>query len=102
MAHEHEHHHEHAAPAAPDESAKRVIDPACGMKVDPNHAPTGEENHTELRDMSRRFWASVALSVPLLILTMGAMLPAHALPSCTTRSGSRSRQAYCIRFSACF
>jgi Cu+-exporting ATPase len=160
MAHEQEHRHEHRAPGAPDESAKRAIDPVCGMKVDPDHArggsfehdgttyffcgqkcharfaaepakflaaqsapprpappptapvksgviyvcpmdpevrsdkpgacpkcgmalepeqPSVEEDHTELYDMSRRFWVSVALSVPLLILTMGAMLPTHAI-----------------------
>jgi len=32
-----------------------------------------EENH-ELRDMSRRFWFSVALSVPIVLLAMGHML----------------------------
>ncbi|MCE0499180.1 MAG: cadmium-translocating P-type ATPase [Methylacidiphilales bacterium] len=50
--------------------------PKCGMALepaDPSHAP--EEENTELKDMTRRFWAGLALTVPVLALSMGAMLP---------------------------
>jgi len=55
--------------------------PKCGMALEP-HAVTLEEdqdaNH-ELRDMTRRFWISLALTVPLLIVAMGDMLPGHPI-----------------------
>jgi len=37
-----------------------------------------EENH-ELRDMSRRFWLALALTAPLVVLSMGDMLPGHPI-----------------------
>jgi P-type Cu+ transporter len=44
--------------------------PICGMALEPM-TPTGaEEVNPELVDMTRRFWVGVALSVPLLLLTM--------------------------------
>ncbi len=47
--------------------------PKCGMALEPE-MPTAEEgpNH-ELVDMTRRFWISAALAVPLLVLAMGEM-----------------------------
>ena len=41
--------------------------PICGMALEPRHASM-EEDRSELRDMTRRFWVSAALTVPLLIL----------------------------------
>ena len=49
--------------------------PKCGMALEPMGVPTGEEGpNPELVDFTRRFWVSAALSIPLLILTMGPML----------------------------
>jgi len=48
--------------------------PICGMALEPLEPTAEEEANPELIDMSRRFWVSAALSVPLLILTMGAEL----------------------------
>jgi Cu+-exporting ATPase len=49
--------------------------PKCGMALEPMGVPTGEEGpNPELVDFTRRFWVSAALSVPLLVLTMGPML----------------------------
>jgi len=50
--------------------------PLCGMALEPL-APVGAEagDDAELRDMTRRFWVSAALSAPLLVLAMGDMLP---------------------------
>ena len=39
--------------------------------------PTAEQDDTELRDISRRFWIAAALSAPLLIYVMGNMLLGH-------------------------
>ncbi len=44
--------------------------PICGMALEPM-MPTGEDaENPELRDMTRRFWVAVALSVPLLAIAM--------------------------------
>lgn len=49
--------------------------PICGMALEPMGVPTGEEGpNPELIDFSWRFWVSTALSVPLLILTMGVVV----------------------------
>ncbi len=45
--------------------------PICGMALEPKGVPTGEEGpNPELVDFRRRFWVSVVLTVPLLLLTM--------------------------------
>ena len=44
--------------------------PICGMALEPVEASAGEEDNPELRDMTRRFWIAVALSLPLLGLGM--------------------------------
>jgi len=48
--------------------------PICGMALEPKTV-TAEEANPELVDMSRRFWISVVLSAPLLLLAMVDMLP---------------------------
>ncbi len=50
--------------------------PLCGMALEP--VGGAATDNTELRSMSRRFWFSAALSLPLLVLTMG-MEFSHAL-----------------------
>src|SRR5258708_5243528 len=48
--------------------------PICGMALEPRIAAhQGEEDDSELRSMQRRFWVGVALSIPLLALSMGGM-----------------------------
>jgi P-type Cu+ transporter len=42
--------------------------PICGMALEPREVTGEEEAHPELDDMKRRFWVSVALTAPLLIL----------------------------------
>jgi P-type Cu+ transporter len=58
--------------------------PICGMALEPRTVTAKEEENPELRDMTRRFWISVILTVPLLAIAMADMLPgmpvAHALP----------------------
>ena len=53
--------------------------PICGMGLEPRTASAAEERNPELDDMTRRFRVALALTVPLLALTMGAMFPAFAL-----------------------
>ncbi|MDD3765354.1 MAG: copper-translocating P-type ATPase [Nevskiales bacterium] len=47
--------------------------PICGMALEPA-TPTAEEDSSELRDMTRRFWIGVPLSAIVLALAMGPML----------------------------
>jgi len=47
--------------------------PICGMALEPRTVTVEEEN-PELRDMTRRFWISLALTAPLLAIAMGSML----------------------------
>ncbi|MGZ4812574.1 MAG: heavy metal translocating P-type ATPase [Terriglobales bacterium] len=56
--------------------------PICGMALEPRTVESAEPDNPELRDMTRRFWISLALTLPLLFIAMGHMLPslAHALP----------------------
>ncbi|MDI7047743.1 heavy metal-binding domain-containing protein, partial [Escherichia coli] len=52
--------------------------PVCGMALEPKVAAPTEEN-PELADMTRRFWTSVALALPVFLMAMGADLwPAAA------------------------
>ncbi len=51
--------------------------PICGMTLEPkNVVADGEEDDTELRDMTRRFWVGAALSAPVFLLGMAHMFPA--------------------------
>ena len=55
--------------------------PICGMALEPVEPSLEEGPNPELIDMSRRFWVSAVLSVPLVILAMGGELFGwHPLP----------------------
>lgn len=90
----HEHHHHHHAPAhderAPESIASGTIYtcpmhpqirrsvpgncPICGMALEPE-LPAGEAGPSaELRDMTRRFWIGLVLTLPVFALEMGAHL----------------------------
>jgi len=47
--------------------------PICGMILEPRVVSAADEASTELADMTRRFWASVALTVPLVFIEMSEM-----------------------------
>lgn len=55
--------------------------PKCGMALEPVVVKAVEEKNEELIDMSRRFWVSTALSVPVFALAMIADLLPSLLPS---------------------
>jgi Cu+-exporting ATPase len=48
--------------------------PKCGMALEPLEVTADEGPSRELVDMTRRFWVSLALTVPVLALAMGEML----------------------------
>ena len=55
--------------------------PICGMALEPRTVTAAAEDNPELRDMRRRFWVGVALTVPLLAIAMGSMFWPHAFMS---------------------
>lgn len=48
--------------------------PKCGMDLEPKTVSLDEEDDGARGDMTRRFWVGVALSLPLLVVTMGPMV----------------------------
>jgi Cu+-exporting ATPase len=50
--------------------------PICGMALEPRAISVIEEKNPELADMTRRFRISVILSIPLLFVAMGGLIPA--------------------------
>ena len=53
--------------------------PICGMALEPRTITLTEEENPELKDMARRFWASLALAVPVVVIAMGHYLPGDPL-----------------------
>lgn len=51
--------------------------PICGMALEPRTAAADEEENHELRSMTRRFWVSVVLTLPVLALGMSDLIPGH-------------------------
>ncbi len=51
--------------------------PICGMDLEPKLVTAEPDNDSELRNMTRRFWIAVVLSVPVFLL---AMLPMLGVP----------------------
>jgi len=54
--------------------------PICGMTLEPMTV-TANEADPELDSMARRFWVSTALTLPLLVIMISDLLPAHPLQS---------------------
>jgi Cu+-exporting ATPase len=59
--------------------------PKCGMDLEPRTVAAEEETSPELLWMTRRFWISLALTVPVLAMAMSEMIPGwsvyHWLPA---------------------
>ena len=53
--------------------------PKCGMALEPRTVTAEEEENPELVDMTRRFWVSLVLTVPLLLVAMGEYVPGRPL-----------------------
>ncbi len=49
--------------------------PICGMALEPKTITNEIKSNAELIDMLLRFWVSVTLSIPLLLITMGMHIP---------------------------
>jgi Cu+-exporting ATPase len=57
--------------------------PICGMALEPLTLVAGEAANPELRDMTRRFWVGVALSLPLAAIAMGEHVASWLPPRAT-------------------
>ncbi len=53
--------------------------PICGMALEPRTIAVGHEKNPELDSMRRRLWASIALTLPLLLIAMAEVVRLHAL-----------------------
>jgi len=53
--------------------------PICGMALEPLTLTAEEPENEELRDMTRRFWIGVALTIPTLAIGMGDLIPGGPL-----------------------
>ncbi|RTQ99617.1 copper-transporting P-type ATPase [Halomonas nitroreducens] len=49
--------------------------PKCGMALEPRQVSAEEEQNPELADMTRRFWVGVVLTIPVVVLAMGGLIP---------------------------
>jgi P-type Cu+ transporter len=55
--------------------------PICGMALEPKIVAAEEEENVELKDMTRRFWIGLALTIPVLVSAMGKDVPGSPLES---------------------
>jgi P-type Cu+ transporter len=53
--------------------------PKCGMALEARTAAVEEAPNPELVDMTRRFWVSTALAIPVLLIAMSDALPGQPL-----------------------
>jgi Cu+-exporting ATPase len=53
--------------------------PICGMALELRTVTLEDQTNPELVDMTRRFWISAALSLPLFVLAMSDMIPGQPL-----------------------
>lgn len=53
--------------------------PICGMALEPRTATAADEENPELVSMTRRFWVSLALTIPVLFLGMSDVLPGRSI-----------------------
>jgi Cu+-exporting ATPase len=53
--------------------------PICGMALEPRTVTLADEENHELKDMRRRFWVSVVLTIPLFVIGMSDLIPGASL-----------------------
>ncbi len=53
--------------------------PICGMALEPVTVSLEQEENPELIDMTRRFWISVILAIPVFVLGMSDLIPGQPL-----------------------
>mgnify|MGYP002623804448 CR=1 FL=1 len=77
--------HEHATYTCPMHPEVRRQErgscPVCGMDLEPTAPSIDDQDSTEVRDMQRRSIVAAALTLPVLALAMGDMLPGQPVSS---------------------
>ncbi|WP_454871519.1 copper-transporting P-type ATPase [Paraburkholderia xenovorans] len=63
--------------------------PICGMTLELVTPLAVEERNVELESMTHRFWFALALSIPLLVMTMGPMVSSFDLGAAVNHIGAR-------------
>jgi Cu+-exporting ATPase len=65
--------------------------PKCGMALEPKSPTAGsdDEDNSELRDMTRRFWIGAVLTLPVFILAMAHLIPGIGHDSWVMSDASR-------------
>jgi P-type Cu+ transporter len=65
--------------------------PICGMPLEPKVVTDAGEEHArrEIRDLSRKFWIGLALTIPVILLAMLPMIPGTGLENMISRSLSK-------------
>jgi Cu+-exporting ATPase len=65
--------------------------PKCGMALEPKAVESAGDLHArkEIRDLSRKFWIGLALTVPVFLLAMLPMLPGVSLEAWIPKSVSK-------------
>ena len=58
--------------------------PRCGMALEPRTLTEEEAPNPELIDMTRRFWISLAFSLPVFLLAMSEMIPGQPVQQVVT------------------
>jgi Cu+-exporting ATPase len=53
--------------------------PICGMALEPRTITLADEENHELKDMRRRFWVSVVLTIPVFAIGMSDLIPGAPL-----------------------
>jgi Cu+-exporting ATPase len=54
--------------------------PICGMALEPEQISLDDAPDPELRDMTRRFWIALVLTIPVFVIEMSSHFGAHLLP----------------------
>ena len=65
--------------------------PKCGMPLEPKIVTNAAEEHAlgEIRDLSRKFWIGLVLTIPVLLLAMLPMIPGVTLEGSIPKSVSK-------------
>ncbi len=65
--------------------------PICGMPLEPKGLVDDTDDHQarEIRDLSRKFWIGLVLTLPVFLLAMGGMMPSWGLHEILPRSVSK-------------
>ena len=64
--------------------------PICGMALEARTPSLDGEEDEELRDMTRRLWISAALTIPLVVVAMGDLLPGQPVSRLVGSHGART------------